>query len=73
MQNTIFNYPNLDVHLGSVFDIIFSHPNPTSPSSGSPQWGTIEGVKLGKPLKHGIRLISDNQLQIRVKSSNALK
>ena len=51
MQDTILNYPNLDVHAGSVFDLVYGHPDLASPAFGSPQWGTIEGVKLGKPVK----------------------
>ncbi|KIM87906.1 hypothetical protein PILCRDRAFT_95660 [Piloderma croceum F 1598] len=45
MQDTLFNYPNLDVHVGTVFDLVFSHAN-TLAASGTSQWGAIEGVKL---------------------------
>lgn len=70
MQEILFNYPNLDVRAGSVFDLVFSHPdsNTTDPM----KWGTIEGVKLGE----NEDLPGESHLthaQTRVKSSNALK
>lgn len=55
MQETIFNYPNLDVHAGSVFDLVFSHQD-VSPS-GSPHWGAIKGVKLGRLVVYDIVIV----------------
>ncbi|KAF7986683.1 hypothetical protein HWV62_20190 [Athelia sp. TMB] len=46
MHDILFNYPNLDVRAGSVFDLIFSHPDPESRSADAMKWGTIKGVKL---------------------------
>ncbi|KAG8992861.1 Mitochondrial Translation Optimization [Tulasnella sp. JGI-2019a] len=51
MQKTIFNYPNLDVRAASVFDLVFDHDNidpgsSSSPSTSSPRWGKVTGVKL---------------------------
>jgi len=56
MQETLFNYSNLDVHVGTVFDLVFSHPDPTSAAPRASRWGTIQGVKLGKPVNCRIRL-----------------
>ncbi|TFK97450.1 glucose inhibited division protein A-domain-containing protein [Pterulicium gracile] len=44
MQDILFNYPNLDVCAGSVFDLVLD----TSPdsNSGATQYGSIKGVKL---------------------------
>ncbi|TRM62673.1 glucose inhibited division protein A-domain-containing protein [Schizophyllum amplum] len=41
MQRTLFNYPNLDVRAGSVFDLVFDAP----PSADGPP-SKIVGVKL---------------------------
>ncbi|KZP06584.1 mitochondrial translation optimization protein [Athelia psychrophila] len=46
MHEILFNYPNLDIRAGSVFDLVFSHPDPESRSADPLKWGTIEGVKL---------------------------
>jgi len=51
MQDTLFDYPNLDVHVGTVFDLVFSHTNMLA-ASGASQWGAIEGVKLGKSVNY---------------------
>lgn len=50
MQDILFNYPNLDVCAGSVFDLVLD----TSPdsNSGATQYGSIKGVKLGKSTKY---------------------
>jgi tRNA U34 5-carboxymethylaminomethyl modifying enzyme MnmG/GidA len=72
MQDTLFNYLNLDIHVGTVFDLVFSHAN-TLAASGTSQWGVIEGVKLGKPSKLCHKTPLTYQLQIRAKSSDALK
>jgi tRNA uridine 5-carboxymethylaminomethyl modification enzyme len=49
MQNLLFNYPNLDVRAGSVFDFVF---NPTvlpayESSSSRNVLAAIDGVRLG--------------------------
>lgn len=43
MQEILFNYPDLQVKSGSVFDLVFDH----SDASTSNQWAKIAGVKLG--------------------------
>jgi tRNA uridine 5-carboxymethylaminomethyl modification enzyme len=48
MQEILFNYSNLHVQSGSVFDLVFNHPISAPPTFDSPKWGEIEGVKLGK-------------------------
>jgi tRNA uridine 5-carboxymethylaminomethyl modification enzyme len=49
MQETLFNYPNLEVKTGMVFDLLFNH----NPSSTEKQWGTVTGVRLGTSLSVG--------------------
>ncbi|KAI0065130.1 GIDA-domain-containing protein [Artomyces pyxidatus] len=48
MQDTLFNYPNLDVRAGSVFDLVFNHDSIQSgePSSSKHVWGKVNGVRL---------------------------
>ncbi|KIM44194.1 hypothetical protein M413DRAFT_443223 [Hebeloma cylindrosporum] len=40
MQSLLFNYPNLEVRAGSVFDLLFDE------SDGGNPWGKVVGVKL---------------------------
>ena len=49
MQETLFNYPNLEVKTGMVFDLLFNH-DPSCGSSAEKQWGKVAGVRLGTPL-----------------------
>ena len=54
MQEILFNYPNLDVKTGMVFDLLFDHGLPRgSGSSAEQQWGKVTGVRLGKSLPYG--------------------
>ena len=48
MQETLFNYPNLDVCAGSVFDLVLDH----TASSTGPAGPTlaVRGVRLGNKL-----------------------
>lgn len=48
MQETLFNYPNLDVHAGGVFDLVL---DPTAASAGpiGPTFA-VRGVRLGNKL-----------------------
>ncbi|KIK64123.1 hypothetical protein GYMLUDRAFT_95024 [Collybiopsis luxurians FD-317 M1] len=41
MQAALANYPNLDIHAGSVFDLVFDHE-----SAPFGKWGKISGVRL---------------------------
>jgi tRNA uridine 5-carboxymethylaminomethyl modification enzyme len=41
MQSLLFNYPNLEVRAGSVFDLLFDDSDLGNP------WGKVVGVKLG--------------------------
>lgn len=41
MQETLHNYPNLDIRSASVHDLIFDH------LSTDGTWGTVSGVRLG--------------------------
>lgn len=43
MQETLFNYPNLDVRAGSVFDLILDH------TAAGPTFA-VRGIKLGNEL-----------------------
>ncbi|KIP02614.1 hypothetical protein PHLGIDRAFT_130646 [Phlebiopsis gigantea 11061_1 CR5-6] len=40
MQDTLHNYPNLDIRAASVHDLIFDH------TSNDGAWGTVNGVRL---------------------------
>ena len=44
MQAALHSYPNLDIHAGSVFDLVLSHPVVPSDLPRA----EIRGVKLGK-------------------------
>ncbi|KAI0044569.1 glucose-inhibited division protein A subfamily [Auriscalpium vulgare] len=47
MQNTLFNYPNLEARAGSVFDLVFDHSiQPGEPSTSQRVWGQVQGVRL---------------------------
>ena len=46
MQETLFDYPNLEVKTGMVFDLLFNHNSPCG-SSAEKQWGKVTGVRLG--------------------------
>lgn len=46
MQETLFDYPNLEVKTGMVFDLLFNHNSPCG-SSTEKQWGKVTGVRLG--------------------------
>lgn len=48
MQETLFNYPNLDVRAGGVFDLVL---DPTAASTGpiGPTFA-VRGVRLGNKL-----------------------
>ncbi|KAE9394917.1 glucose-inhibited division protein A subfamily [Gymnopus androsaceus JB14] len=41
MQAALSDYPNLDIHAGSVFDLVFDHEN-----KAEHKWGKIAGVRL---------------------------
>jgi len=45
MQETLFNYPNLEVRAGSIFDLVLDHTavstGPTGPTLA------VQGVRLG--------------------------
>lgn len=45
MQETLFNYPNLDVRAGSVFDLVLDHTT-ASTGPGGPTLA-VQGVRLG--------------------------
>ena len=47
MQETLFNYPNLDVHAAGVFDLIVDRL-PDERRTSSSEVGSITGVKLGE-------------------------
>lgn len=47
MQDTIFNYPNLDVRAASVSNLVFGHHSVSSGCGRMPVWGVVEGVRLG--------------------------
>jgi hypothetical protein len=49
MQETLFNYPNLEVKTGMVFDLVIDHSLPCG-SSAEQQWGKVTGVRLGESL-----------------------
>ena len=75
MQEILFNYPNLDVRAGSAFDLVFSHPEPST-SNPQTRWGKVEGVKLGTPFivpSPTEPRIDAPCIQIQERSSNALK
>jgi tRNA uridine 5-carboxymethylaminomethyl modification enzyme len=42
MQEALFNYPNLEVKTGMVFDLVFDHGLPEQ------RWGKVAGVRLGE-------------------------
>ena len=42
MQGALHGYPNLDIHAGSVFDLVLDHTN-----LSNNRWARISGVKLG--------------------------
>ena len=48
MQETLFNYPNLDVRAGSAFDLVLDHTavstGPAGPTSA------VQGIRLGNEL-----------------------
>jgi hypothetical protein len=76
MQNFLFNYPNLDVRAGSVFDLVFSPTVPAAyESSSSPNvLAAIDGVRLGSYLALSVpvaSLLICHQTQAR--SLNVLK
>lgn len=48
MQETLFNYPNLEVKTGMVFDLLFDHNAPRDGSSAQKQWGKVTGVRFGE-------------------------
>ncbi|KAH9912974.1 glucose-inhibited division protein A subfamily [Epithele typhae] len=45
MQAALFNYPNLDIRAGSVFDLVLSHPTTSSSVTDFPR-SEVRGVKL---------------------------
>ena len=45
MQETLFNYPNLDVRAGSVFDLVLDR-GPASTGPAGPTFA-VRGVRLG--------------------------
>jgi tRNA uridine 5-carboxymethylaminomethyl modification enzyme len=49
MQETLFNYPNLDVRAGSVFDLILDHTAASNGAAG-PTFA-VRGIKLGNELQ----------------------
>ena len=78
MQHYLFNYPNLDVRAGGVFDLVLNHTAPSAhePSSSRAvsSWAAIDGVRLGtSPLTSVILTVQLIRHQIRAKLSNVLK
>lgn len=56
MQEILFDYPNLEVKTGMVFDLLLNHSSPHG-SSTEKQWGKVTGVRLGTSLfcgEHGL-------------------
>jgi len=49
MQETLFDYPNLEVKTGMVFDLLFNHDSPCG-TNAETQWGKVTGVQLGTSL-----------------------
>ena len=49
MQKTLFNYPNLDVRAGSVFDLILDHTAAESNGTAGPNF-ILNGIRLGNKL-----------------------
>ena len=49
MQEILFDYPNLEVKTGMVFDLLFDHNAPNLQK----QWGKVTGVRLGESLSCG--------------------
>lgn len=43
MQETLHNYPNLDIRAASVHDLVFEHDTAIDDT-----WGTVTGVRLGE-------------------------
>ena len=48
MQDTLFNYPNLGVRAGSVFDLILNHTAASNRTAG-PNF-VLRGIRLGNKL-----------------------
>ena len=48
MQETLFNYPNLDVRAGSVFDLVLDHTSASNGTAG-PNFA-LRGIRLGNKL-----------------------
>lgn len=48
MQEALFNYPNLDVRAGSVFDLVLDHTASSTGSAGPTS--EVRGVRLGNKL-----------------------
>lgn len=68
MQETLFNYPNLDVRAGSVFDLVLDHRSASTGPAG-PTYA-VRGIRLGNkpPIAPGV-WINHMALQILGKLS----
>jgi len=53
MQETLFNYPNLDVRAGSVLDLVLDHTADSTGPAG-PTFA-VRGVRLGNKLPFASR------------------
>jgi hypothetical protein len=53
MQETLFNYPNLDVRAGSVFDLVLDRTAASTGPAG-PTFA-LQGVRLGNRLLFALR------------------
>ena len=58
MQETLFNYPNLDVRAGSVFDLILDHTAASNGTAG-PNFA-LHGVRLGNELPFAFGILNNN-------------
>ena len=53
MQETLFNYPNLDIRAGSAFDLVLDHMAASIGPAG-PTFA-VQGVRLGNKLLFAFR------------------
>lgn len=48
MKEILFDYPDLDVKAGIVFDLLFDHNAPRDGLGAQKQWGKVTGVRFGE-------------------------
>jgi tRNA uridine 5-carboxymethylaminomethyl modification enzyme len=53
MQETLFNYPNLDIRAGSVFDLILDHTAASNGTAGPTI--AVRGIRLGDKISFASR------------------